>query len=157
MPSEKALDRSGLFARSDGVTERVYFSQTADPWNNHQWNVAVETLREANRLSKESGTEFVVVYVPRKFRIYRGHLSVSADSEIAGWDVNDLPEVLSQWSADNGIHFVDTTPDLARQVETGVHSYFIDDVHWNILGHETAAGAIEDYLSSKQIFPFNVK
>ena len=34
-------------------------------------------------------------------------------------------------------------------------SYFVDDVHWNQLGHETAARAISKHLALKGIFPFN--
>lgn len=153
-PKETALYRSGMFRRSDGVTERVYFAQTEDPWTSHEWQVAVDTLRDANRLATESGAEFVVVYVPRKYRIYRSHISVSPDHYIARWKVNNLPEELGKWSMEHGIKFVDTTPFLETLVANGVHPYFVDDVHWNEQGHETAAQAIIDYLSAEHVFPF---
>lgn len=152
---EQALIRAGLFSRSDGATERVYFGQTAEPWTPHEWKVAIETLRDANRLATDSGAEFVVVYVPRKYRAYRNHISTSPDHPIAKWKVNNLPEELGKWSREHGIKFVDTTPFLEDLVANGVHPYFVDDVHWNELGHETAARAIVNYLSAGRIFPFH--
>jgi len=152
---EQALIRSGMFSRSDGATERVYFGQTADPWTPHEWKVAVETLTDANRLATDSGAEFVVAYVPRKYRTYRNHISTSPDHSIAGWKVNNLPEELGKWSSEHGIKFVDTTPFLEDLVANGVHPYFVDDVHWNELGHVTATRAIVDYLSAGRIFPFH--
>jgi len=153
-PKEKALNHSGTFRRSDGVTERVYFGQTADPWTRHDWQVAVDTLSEANRLSTDSGAAFVVVYVPRKFRIYRDHIIMSPDRSISRWKINNLPEELGKWSREHGIKFVDTTPYLEALVARGVHPYFVDDVHWNEVGHETAAQVIVDYLSTEHVFPF---
>lgn len=154
IPTSNALDHSGLFSRADGVTERVYFGQSADPWNAHQWEVATSTLQEALHLSQQGGAEFVVVYIPRKFRIYKDHLQLASGTAIAKWEVNNLPEALGSWCAANGMHFLDLTPHLARHVQSGIHPYFTDDVHWNPLGHETAASAIADYLSREKIFPF---
>ena len=154
IPTGKALDHSGLFTRADGVTERVYFGQTADPWNAHQWAVATGTLQEGRDLTRQQGAEFVVIYIPRKFRIYKDHLELSGGTEIAEWEVNNLPEALGAWCAENGIRFLDITPHLAGHVQAGVHPYFVDDVHWNPLGHETAARVITDHLSTEKIFPF---
>ena len=150
-----ARHQSGSFRRSDGVAERVYFGQTADPWTPHDWQVAVDTLRDANHLANKSGAEFVVVYIPRKYRIYRSHISVSSDHDIARWEVSNLPEELEKWSITNGIKFVDTTPFLEALVANGVHPYFVDDVHWNMQGHETAVEAIVEYLVAERVFPFD--
>jgi len=150
----RALNQSGLFTRSDGVTERVYFGQSADPWTPHQWQVTIDTLGRASRLSRENGAEFVVVYIPRKFRIYKDYLKLSPDHAISSWEVNTLPETLGTWSADHDIHFLDTSPHLEKHAARGIHPYFIDDVHWNTLGHETVARAINDHLSVEKIFPY---
>jgi len=150
----RALNQSGLFTRSDGVTERVYFGQSADPWTPHQWQVTIDTLTRASRLSRENGAEFVIVYIPRKFRIYKDYLKISSDHTISSWDVNTLPETLGTWCADHNIHFLDTSPHLEKHVSRGIHPYFIDDVHWNTLGHETAARVINDHLSMEKIFPY---
>lgn len=155
-PTEKALNRSALFKRADGVTERVYFGATETPYSPHEWQVTVETLREANRLSTASGARLLVVYIPRKFRIYREYLTMAPGTEIATWTLNDLPGALGKWCADNGVDFLDLTPRLAPLVAEGRHPYFIDDVHWNPLGHETAAAAIVKHLSDKGLIPLPV-
>ncbi|MDH5516031.1 MAG: hypothetical protein OEY45_12820 [Gammaproteobacteria bacterium] len=153
-PGSIAFDKSGLFPRNDSKRERVYFGQTSDPWTDHQWDVATDTLITAKHLSNEGAADFVVVYIPRKYRIYRDYIEVDPTTSIAGWDVAPLPEALARWCAEHGIEFIDTTPRLAEVVAKGIHPYFIDDVHWNALGHEIAADTIIEYLHSNKLFPF---
>lgn len=153
-PTELALDHSAIFTRRDGVADRVYFGGTEEPWTPHQWEVAVGTLREAHRLSVAQGAEFLVVYVPRKFRVYREFLAISPGTGIAAWTINDLPQALGDWCAQNGMSFVDTTPRLREVAARGEHPYFVDDVHWNALGHATAAAVVIDFLRSARMFPF---
>lgn len=153
-PSRKAINHSGLFKREDGVRERVYFGQTNDPWNEHQWAVATETLKKARDLSNSSNIDFVVVYIPRKFRIYQPYLELDPDTEIAHWKVAALPQALSRWCEKNDISFIDTTPALSDAVAKGVNPYFIDDVHWNALGHKIAADTIVNYLEKNKLYPF---
>ena len=152
---DRALNHSGQFLRADGVTERVYFGQTTDPWTPHQWQVTIDTLTRANHLSMENGAEFVVIYVPRKFRVYKDHLKLLPDHSISSWEITTLAETLGTWCADNDIHFLDTSPHLEKYVSEGIHPYFIDDVHWNQLGHETATSAITDYLLSESLIHMN--
>jgi lysophospholipase L1-like esterase len=153
-PAQMALNQSGLFTRSDGVTERVYFAPPELSPTPHQWKVATDTLTQANRFSRQIGAEFVVVYVPRKFRVYRDHLRIAGDREIATWVVNDLPADLGKWCAGNDIPFLDTTAPLAQVVARGEHPNFVDDVHWNEAGHKAAAEAVIAFLESRKLFPF---
>jgi hypothetical protein len=155
-PSENALNHSGLFQRADGVSERVYFGQTNKPVTASEWDVTVETLTEANRLSKQAGARFIVVYIPRKFRVYREYLELQVDTEIAGWRVNDLPDRMDKWCKENDIAYIDTTPILKESAAEGISPYFIDDVHWNTLGHRLAGAGIVGYLKRNRIHPFEV-
>lgn len=154
-PGETAYNRSGSFVRSDGTEERVYFGQTINPWTDHDWNVATDTLKTAKTLSEEHGAEFVVVYVPRKYVIYKGRIKVEPGTDIAEWEIAPLAETLAKWCSRNHLHFVDTTPRLASAVAQGIHPYFIDDVHWNPLGHEMAADTIIEYLHHAGWVPFD--
>ena len=153
-PTQSALNHSGLFTRSDGVTERVYFDPPEESPTPYQWEVAMGTLNEARRLSLGIGAEFVVVYVPRKFRVYRDHLRISNEHGIATWAVNDLQGELGKWCFHNDIPFVDTTARMGQVVARGEHPYFVDDVHWNEVGHATAAEAVIALLESRRLYPF---
>lgn len=153
-PTPNALDHSGLYKRADGMRDRVYFSPPEDTPNAHQWQVTVDTLMRAHQLTRAAGADFLLVYVPRKFRIYRPYLEVAPQHAIARWDLTDLPQRLGQWAKDQGIAFVDTTPPLADVVARGEHPYFIDDVHWNARGHAAAAEAIAATLATDRLFPF---
>jgi lysophospholipase L1-like esterase len=141
-----ALSSSGVFRRADGVRERMYFGAGCGPWNEHQWKVATETLAEADRLTRAAGATFVVVYITRKFRIYRDHVELEPGSEASTWTVNDLPQVLGKWCGEQGIHYLDLTPRLAEAVARGEHPHLVDDVHWNARGHALAADAVVDFL-----------
>lgn len=154
-PGQSALDHSGLFTRSDGVTERVYFAQAEESPTPHQWEVAMATLTEGSRVSRGVGAGFVVVYVPRKFRVYRDHIRISQEHGMATWASNDLPGDLGRWCAQHDIAFVDTSARLGQVVARGEHPYFVDDVHWNEVGHVTAAEAIIALLESRKLFPFD--
>lgn len=154
VPTENALNHSGMFKRADGARERVYFSPPEDDPSPHQWQVAIDTLAQANRLARQAGADFLVAYVPRKFRIYQPHLETAPEQRSATWIVNDLPDRLGRWAAEQRIPFVDTTPWLAAVVARGEHPYFIDDVHWNARGHAAAAEAIAAHLATARLFPF---
>ncbi len=137
-PSREALANSGTFTREDGTRERVYFDG-GDEYDAHSWQVATETLAEAARLCREADAKFVVVYVTRKLRVYRGHVEFEPGSELPALDPGDLPSRMAQWTARQGIAFVDLSPALEREVAAGRHPFLVDDVHWNGRGHEIAA------------------
>lgn len=151
--SPRARAQSAHFRRADGAVETVYFGDTEGPWKPHEWDAMTATLGEANRLSAGAGVQLVVVYIPRKFRVYRPHLSFIPDSETARWDVNDLPGQLGDWCREAGVPFVDTTPILEAEVARGVHTYFVDDVHWNARGHAVVAEALAQRLAAEPPVP----
>ena len=80
------------------------------------------------------------------------------DANLTGTRFRDIPlhefERPARWAAEQGIPYVDTTPSLAAVVARGEHPYFVDDVHWNALGHATAADAIAAKLAATRLFPF---
>jgi lysophospholipase L1-like esterase len=144
MPREttaKALDRSGLFGGAEDQS-RVFFGATEEPWLPHDLEVAQQTLREANTLTSANDCQLVVVYIPRKFRVYRDHCHFEPGSRCARWELNDLPKVLEQWCRGQGIAFFDTTAVLEARVAAGHHTYYPDDVHWNPEGHRVVAEAL---------------
>lgn len=144
----RAREQSARYVRADGVAETVYFGDTERPWKPHEWDVMTRTLAEAQQLTAGAGARFVVLYIPRKFRVYRAHLELAPGSAAATWDVNDLPELLGEWCRGAGIEYVDTTPLLETEVSRGVHTYFVDDVHWNAHGHDIVAAGMARILAA---------
>lgn len=145
-PSRQAVENSGLFAREDGTRERVYFDGP-DEYDAHSWQVATETLSEAARLCRDADAKFLVVYVTRKLRVYRGHVEFAPGSELSGMEPGDLPSRMAEWAAQQGIAFLDLSPAMEREVAAGRHPYLVDDVHWNGRGHEIAAGEVAAALA----------
>lgn len=146
--SPAALSRSAWVTHADRTKERVYFGQTNGPWNSYQWETATAILKRADENSRAIGATFVVVFVPRKFRVYRDLLEAEPGTLIAGWDTNRLPEALGDWCQEQGIAYIDTTPHLQRSVAAGEHPYMIDDLHWNARGQEIAADLIASHLQA---------
>ncbi len=152
-PSLEALQRSGLFTLANGSQERVYFGLGTPLWKPHQMEKLTAILDEANKSCVSADARFILVYVPRKFRVYRDHTQFDSEAIASSWTINDLPNVLASFCAKKNIDFVDTTPALSATVARGEHVYFVDDVHWNSKGNEIAALAITDFLNQRPTSP----
>jgi hypothetical protein len=140
--SEVARKHSGIFTDAAGETSRVFFRAREGPWDDHSLAVARATLREASSLCTEAGAKLLVLYVPRKFRVYAEACRFEDDAVCRSWRSNDLPDVLARWCAENGIAFEDSTTALRERVARGEAVYFADDVHWNGAGHAVAAEVV---------------
>ncbi len=145
-PSAEAKVRSAQFVRRDGTVETQYLDAPEGPWPARQWEVAAATLTRAHRITRDSGATFVVVYIPRKLRVYRDYLRADASSPAHTWPMNDLPSVLSSWCQERGLPFVDSTTALRAAAASGESVYLTDDVHWNAAGHRVAGEAVASRL-----------
>lgn len=130
------------FRTSTGASERLYLDREYVAWTPHQWEVATETLKNARDEARRTGTEFLLVYVPRKLSVYRGFIQASPDSFAHVWAESHLPDVLAQWSRDNRIEYLDATLPLRDAVRGGESVHLAEDVHWNAAGHRVVADAI---------------
>jgi hypothetical protein len=108
-------------------------------------------LAEAHALCRGQGTDLVVVFVPSKFRVYRGACSFESDSPCRSWPVDDLPCALRSAVAavSPEVGFLDLTPSLQAEAADGSLLYLPDDPHWTAEGHRAAARALADYLVSR--------
>ena len=132
------------FTRADGTTQLLYLDAHEGEWKPHQWDVASATLLEARDLSAKAGAELLVVFVPRKLRVYQGYIQAPPKSYAHVWPPNNLPEVLGEFCTRNGIPFLDSTVPLRRAVAGGESVYLPDDVHWNEAGHRVVAMAVAE-------------
>ncbi len=130
------------FTRADGTTQLLYLDAHEGEWKPHQWDVASATLLEARDLSSKAGAKLLVVFVPRKLRVYQGYIQAPPKSFAHLWPSNNLPDVLADFCKRNGIPFLDSTVSLRRAVAGGESVYLPDDVHWNEAGHRVVAMAV---------------
>lgn len=129
--------------QSHGAT--LYFSFPAHPLTaDDQKSFAHVTrlLEQAHAACAQAGAEFVVVFVPDKFRVYRELCDVPPDATTRGWTPNDLPDRFAAWAASTTTRFVDLTPTLTAAAGNGALLYFIDDGHWNADGQAVAAAEL---------------
>ncbi len=136
-----------IFRRPDGTEEVLYLDAHEGPWEPHQWEVLSGTLASAQEVSAGIGADLLVVFIPRKLRVYQGHLREAVpDSFARKWEPNNLPEVLGQFCESRGIAFLDSTGPLRSAVAGGESVYLPDDVHWNPAGHRVVAAAVADRI-----------
>jgi hypothetical protein len=103
-------------------------------------------------MSKSKGIEFIVAFVPTKYRVYRRVADFSEASDaVKGWQLNNLPDELRTIvaSIDSSIGFIDLTQALEKASSHGVITYLLDDTHWTPEGHQVVAPAIHNLLTSR--------
>lgn len=145
-----ARRHAATFVNSAGETETFYLDADEDPWLPRQWEIASTTLLRARDVTRRVGADLLVVYIPRKLRVYRGFLRAEPDAVAHTWTLNNLPDVLGAWCRAHDVAFLDSTLPLRQAVASGTSVYLPDDVHWNAAGHEVVAAAVADRLLGMQ-------
>ncbi len=146
--SDTAERHAFTFARADGSLETMYVDREESDVLPLQWQLVTGTLARAQEVSRAAGAELVMVFIPRKLRVYRGHLRAAPDSYAETWPMNDLPDKLAGWCRERGISFLDSTIALRAAVASGTSVYLPDDVHWNTTGHSVVAEAVSRHLEA---------
>lgn len=143
--SPKARSRRGRCG-----DEHVYFAYVGRPLPEAEEAALAdvqETLLDARRLTEAHGAEFLLVYVPFKYRVYRDLCVFPPESEPSEWTLNDLPERMAAWACGQELPFLDLTPSLRDAAARGTPPFFADDGHWNAAGQAVAADAIAASLA----------
>ena len=143
-PSPSARMHAAEFVRRDGTTETIYLDAREGPWQPREWELTTSALAHAHGLATHTGARLVVVYIPRKLRVYRDYLRAEPAAFANVWQDNDLPEVLGRWCRERGIDYLDSTIPLRAAVAAGESVYLPDDVHWTARGHAVVAQAVAD-------------
>jgi hypothetical protein len=136
--------------RHNESTARMYFrypGRLLSTNDFHGLGLIKDILLTAFKLTKDNGSEFVLFYVPTKFRVYQAQCAVfPANSFTKNWRLNDLPDRLRSWGKEQGIPFLDLTPALQEHAAEKKLLYFLDDSHWNQLGNEVAAAIVARFI-----------
>jgi hypothetical protein len=105
---------------------------------------------EARNLAAANGAQFLLVYVPVKFRVYRDLCESAADGYAGVWQLSDLPARLQSWSERHAVPFLDLTPALREAAADGTLVFFPDDTHWNATGNAVAAEAVATAIERRK-------
>jgi SGNH hydrolase-like domain, acetyltransferase AlgX len=143
------------FIDSDDQATPVYFS----PFEIQPQPISASTLRkaltpiaEAAALCRERNIEFIVAFVPDKYRVYYDLSTVKlASDSLHVSAVNDLPAELGRRLTQLGITYVDLTPDLKTASQKGVLTYLPDDTHWTEAGNRQVAETLARALHFRAI------
>jgi lysophospholipase L1-like esterase len=146
VPSPAAQRHAATFVTSSGEAEILYLDAPEGPWHPRQWEVLSGTLLKARDITRRIGADLLVVYIPRKLRVYRGFLRAEPGAAAHTWELNNLPEVVGAWCRAHDVAFLDSTLPLRQAVGSGTSVYLPEDVHWNAAGHEVVAAAVADRL-----------
>jgi lysophospholipase L1-like esterase len=145
-PSPDGRLHAAVFTRRNGTKETLYLDAEEGPWTPRQWEATAVILSDAYDQTRRLGADFLLVFIPRKLRVYRGFVKAEAGAHALIWQDNNLPDVLGAWCRDQGIAFLDSTHALRAAAAAGESVYLPDDVHWNPAGHRVVATAVSEHL-----------
>ncbi len=98
-----------------------------------------ESLDRLRSAIEADGAQMVLIWIPSKERVYvpllpaerRRRFVVNSTGDISG-----IEPVVAAYAAQNGVAFLDLTPDLSRRAAEGEKLYFTVDGHLNDDGNE---------------------
>ena len=104
------------------------------------WLVTRRLLIETDRVARGAGARLVVLLVPADFQVVpRAQAAVRAAYPQAPLDPLRIDRELAEFCAQQGIPFLDPTPEFTRvQAEGRPLYYALEDRHWNADGHALA-------------------
>lgn len=108
-----------------------------------------ELLLKGDALVRENGGKLLVAHIPIKIDVYRDLLAFPDDSVVQDWASLELAAELQTWADENDIGYMELTPALRETAADGTLVYFLDDAHWTPEGHQVAARAVIDHLTTK--------
>jgi len=126
--------------RGETDDERLYREKAAVDFHDLPgYAVTARLLEEMNRLVREHGARFFLVYVPQ-----RGESDLDAPHPY----VRSVHAMIDDITRRAGIPMIDLAPVFRQQVKAGHELVYPIDAHWNRTGHALAA----DVLLSSPIF-----
>jgi hypothetical protein len=142
----------GVVATGPQPGQKVLFSREGVvPWTafeQDRWARARQKLRDAARVTRERDVELLLVYVPVKFRVFRGFIDVPPGGEVRDWTLWPLPELFAQFCDGDALTCLDLTPLLRAAVADGRMPHALADTHWSPEGHALVARWIEERLTA---------
>lgn len=147
---------SGVFAAPGGTkTTMTFLPEWHGPAVPEHTSAALEevyaSLASACELCRAGGAEFLVVFIPTKYRVYGALTTFPPEAEPSRWVVDRLPETLHATLLETlpDAKFLDLTVAFTEEAKRGSMLYFPGwDTHWTPAGHRIAATAIAERLAT---------
>lgn len=145
--------------------------------NSAEFAAIGDALLELKAQAEAQGTRFLFLYIPSKEHLYWSRMWDSEDinnvlertvsvslteRNLLSWDQQylsynffnehhgDQMRALEDFSAENGIEFLNLTPILwQKTIELGEHYHFADP-HWNQRGNQLVADTIQAYIEANR-------
>ena len=139
----------GTFAGSDGQKPTLFFQERGASRSRRDLpalSQVLSVLTAAHETCKANRMRLLVVFIPRKFRVYKDYCTYPPANPSARWTIDDLPERLREGvhSIDPNLDFLDLTPAFKTEAARGQLLYFGDDTHWSAEGHQLAGKVIAE-------------
>jgi hypothetical protein len=152
VPHSEIQDFQATFISHDQRAIPTFFS----PFEIHpqalsdsKLNTVLTIIADAAMLCREHNINFIVAFVPDKYRVYHDLPTVRlAPKSLHVRTVNDLPNELGTRLAqlNLGIRYVDLTPSLKTVSAKGIAAYLPDDTHWAEAGNQIVAEMLQQAL-----------
>lgn len=113
--------------------------------------IAFRLILESRKTAEESGSKFILLFIPRKETDASGRLAVEGAKEDAYAINSQLSAAFSAFAAKDKIAYIDLLPAVRKYASAGKALYHVDrtDHHWTPLGHQVVASEIFDFLKSR--------
>lgn len=137
----------GWFRDSSGTSHQIYFydfyaTRPLTDFERDRLLVTERTLRQAADDCRRRGVDFVLYFVPIKFRVYRDAVTFPPGSPCSRWTPWDLESSVRSICQRNGIAFVSLTDAMRAAARQGALLYQPADSHWNAAGAAFVADRI---------------
>ena len=137
------------------LDELLVYKRRPPPKIRAAWRTTSAILHGLAREVREHGARLVVVYVPcrmeindRDWELTQLKFGIDPDHWDRGAVIASLREALAP-----DVPLLDLTPALRRVEGFFSGPYYVDDGHWNPLGHQVAAAELESFLRREAWLP----
>ncbi|MCI0557818.1 MAG: SGNH/GDSL hydrolase family protein, partial [Nitrososphaera sp.] len=119
---ETEKDISGVFSSPSGRKTRLYFHNKGRPLSSSDHSALQDLrsiLRQAHNFCHAGGAQFLVVFAPTKFRVYKDFIEFDPQAQPRYWVTNNLPKEIEAIVHEDlpEAGFLDLTTALVEQVQ----------------------------------------
>ena len=131
------------------------FRASLDEGYEDAWEITEELILMLRNEVEQDGACFAVVMVPFVFSdefIAENSLTSSDSSTSEPWDYEAPTRRLGDFLTSNNILYLDLTAPITQRLSQDNGALYLEkDGHWNALGHEVVADALDEWIEAEQL------